>query len=511
MHSRNILILLVVLLIAGVGSLFLGSAVASSDFNTIGIFIGGTLAISLYILLGRNIWILIPIFAVWQGNIQVLPIPFSVNNLMVGFAVFCWIINILTRRESLRYNFTALDGVIGVMIIVLIIGYVRNPVSLSILGGSSAGARPYFEIGMALMAYVMLSSTRIDKAWINRVPYITVVLCVVLAVGGAIAYFLPNIGLYLYRIYTGFMPNMRELDTSGQSVGLEVTRAGYLNPLAMTIVAILYASRAPLANLSPRNPLRIVALGIALLCTLLSGFRGVLGAQAAYFTIASWVWWRGKGFVLTAVLATGTILCVFVISMIFELPLGVQRSLSFLPGDWDQQLVANTETSNDFRLDLWQRAWYEGGIEDVWLGDGFRVPVRELEYQQAQMAAGYVKAEAKITYYLITGDLHSGPLSTIKYIGVVGLFVFMILCITIAYRAYKLWNYAIRNNSDLMIGYFVLPMIYFPVLYIFVFGSFRVDLPRVLVSAGLLVLLTNVIKDMQSSKLEKEPEIGTDD
>jgi hypothetical protein len=503
MNSRNILILIAVLAVSLIGSVFLGSAVAKSEFNTVAGFVVGAMALTLYLVLGKNVWVLIPVFAYWTGNIGILPIPFSVNNLVVGFVLICWIINILSKRENLGFSLKSLDAAILLLLVVMSIGYARNPVSIAILGGNSVGARPYFEMGMGLMAYVMLSSVRVDPIWVNRVPYMTVISCAILAIGGAIAYFIPTVGFIASRVYSGFLPNMNAVGFLQEGAG-EITRAGYLTPLALSITALLYAKRAPLMNFSFRHPLRTVFLGFALLLALLTGFRGAIGQQAAYFVIGSGMWWKGKGLVLTGLMATLVIAGVFVVSMLFELPFGAQRSLSFLPGDWDQKLITNTQRSNEFRFDMWHRAWYEDGIKDVWLGDGYRIPMSQLEYQKGLMAQGYVNEEERITYYLITGDLHSGPLSAIKYVGVLGLIVFLILSIMIAVQAWKLWNYAISKNSNLMIGFYVIPMIYFPVAYMFIFGSFRIDLSRVLVSAGLLILLKNIMRDSMSDENQEE-------
>lgn len=504
MNANKTLILVIVSAIALFGSLFLGSAAAQTDFTTIGAFLGGVVALTTYLVLGKNTWILIPVFAMWQGKIGILPIPFSVNNLVVGFAVFCWVVNILSRREKLRHSLTGLDMMVICMVTVLVLGFARNPVSLRIFGGGGAiGARPYFEMVMGVMAYVMLSSIRIDGRWLKRIPYITIATSVVLAIGGAIAYFMPSIGIYLNHVYSGFALNSREFG-GGIEGGLVVTRAGYLTPLAATITAILYSKRAPLMNLSLRHPLRTIALGGAFLLTLVSGFRGAFAAQGMYFLIGSWMWWKGKGLVVTGVLGTLALVGIFAISMVVEVPLGMQRALTFLPGDWNREVVMQAEGSTDFRINMWHQAWNEGGIQNVWFGDGYRIPMGELQYYQELQMRGYVKEADKITYYLITGDLHSGPLSTIKYVGVLGLVVFSLLIMTIAVKIYKLWNLAIQSRSQLMIGFYALPLIYFPIVYMFIFGSFRVDLPRVFVGAGLLVLLTNALRDELAMKRKED-------
>ena len=507
MHSKNILLLIVVIGIAGVGSLFLGSAVANEEFSTVGIFIAAAMAIALFVGLGKNVWILIPVFAAWQGRINILPIPFSVSNLVVGFAVACWLVLVVTRRENLRIKITGLDVVIGLIIIILALGYLRNPVGIAALkGGGNVGARPYFEVAMALMAYLMLSTIRIDAIWLNRIPWITIAASSILAVGGGIAYLSPDVGIYLYQIYSGFMPNLRDLDTTGGNDLLEVGRAGYLLPMAFAILMLLYGTKAPIANLSPRNPIRIFALGTSIVFTLLSGFRGAIAGQGVYFGLASWVWWRGKGLFVTIALALMTIGSIYVASVLFELPLPVQRTLSFLPGDWNHEVVMQAEGSKDWRIEMWEQAWYEDGIKNKIIGDGFKVPMGELQYYQALIASGRVRQDEKATYYIITGDLHSGPLSAIKYVGIIGLVFFVVLSLVISVRFYKIWRYAIDAKLDAYIGYFALPAMYFPILYIFVFGSFRVDMPRILVSAGMLVLVEKAIRDLVRKKQIEEQE-----
>src|SRR5690606_25471702 len=124
----------------------------------------------------------------------------------------------------------------------------------------------------------------------------------------------------------------------------------------------------------------------------------------------------------------------------------------------------------------------------------------ELAYYSELQKKGKITPEQLADYYLMTGDLHSGPLSAIKFVGVVGLVCFVVLSIVISIKYVKLWRFAKGHEAKSSVGYYAIYSCYFPIVYIFVYGAFQTDLPSLIVSAGLLKLLDRSVRSYHNDR-----------
>src|SRR5436190_16252808 len=84
------ILLAIVTLVGLLGALALGKMVALNDYMKIGMIVGGTVAITICLALGKKIWILIPLCWLLTGKISILPLPFSVQQLgiLAAFGTF---------------------------------------------------------------------------------------------------------------------------------------------------------------------------------------------------------------------------------------------------------------------------------------------------------------------------------------------------------------------------------------------------------------------------------------
>lgn len=509
MNSQKIGSLIAIVALIIIGSVVLGSSAAKGDLLQLGGFIVIVVSVALFVILGKNTWVLIPVFLLWDGRIAILPLPFSVSNLAIIFSVGVWLLNVLTRKEIIRSKYTKIDILVGLTLCSVFLSFVRNPVGIRALGETDlVGGRPYFEVAMALVAYVMLSSIRPDLRWFNRIPILSVGAAAIIAVGGAAAFLVPQLGIYMYQFYSGFMPNMEEFRSSGRDGGqfYGVGRAGYLTPLSITLIYYLYAKRAPIKNVLPRYPWGFMGMLVAAICALLSGFRGVLGAQGAYFLLGSAVWSGIRGFLMTIATAIVMISAISFSSTLVTYPERIQRAVSFLPGDWDDRVVRSGQESTDWRVEMWEEAMYGTGIRNKWLGDGFGILQSEIDYFQEKELAGTATTEDQHHFHILAGSLHSGPLTAVRYVGVVGLILYLLLAISIAVGFTKLWRSCIRYRENIMVGFFALSALYHPFKFIFVFGSYDLDFPKLLVSAGLLVLCRNLVSSEQEREAKNAQE-----
>lgn len=92
---------------------------------------------------------------------------------------------------------------------------------------------------------------------------------------------------------------------------------------------------------------------------------------------------------------------------------------------------------------------------------------------------------------MLAGDFHSGPVTTIKVIGYVGLLVLIMAMCIMSYRAHKLIIFAREKPFFREVMFFCLPMVTSPIIYLFIFGSFKTSIPIWFIQLGFLRLLEN--------------------
>jgi hypothetical protein len=261
--------------------------------------------------------------------------------------------------------------------------------------------------------------------------------------------------------------------------------------------------------------LRIVRFGmfcLALVCVLLSGYRGAVFELALIFALTTYL--RGDASKLLRLAGIGSIGLVLLLLMqgtIFNLHPSIQRTLSFLPGKWDPNVLADANFSKQWRIDMWERMLKtDRYIENKWLGDGFGTSAMQL--QQSQSALANNSPEQIQETFLINGIVHSGPVSTIRYVGYVGLAIFMVFLLVCVREAWLICR-ACRGTPYFSMALLICaPIIYKPVGFVVIHGSYDYDLPRALVVAGLLKMLRTSIREHLATepapKAAPEPSFG---
>jgi len=193
-----------------------------------------------------------------------------------------------------------------------------------------------------------------------------------------------------------------------------------------------------------------------------------------------------------------------------QLPLTVQRTLSWLPGDWNPQAVADAEGSTQWRVEMWAWAWNDDRIlRDRTWGQGFGLSLDDMSLIANSLSAGQGGANllggSDRENFMITGSFHSGPLSTIKYIGVVGLALYYPLMCYMALLAWRLCINA-RGTQAFALALFVgIPIIYEPFNFVVVFGGLDSNYPQLLFWAGLLNMTQRYVDSLKpASRLNME-------
>lgn len=489
-------------------ALALGLMVARNDFIKIGALLAVVVAGTVCLGLGKNIWLLIPATWLLIGKISILPLPFSVRDLGV-FTAFATFIGLMVFKKLPKMgSLTKLDLFLFLNLGYLATVYLRNPVGTLAMGSEMVGGRPYVDVITATLAYWVLQHVTASRKEARILPFLMSLGSGVVAVLGMLTMKFPFLVPFVAPFYSGIDVSSYMQQQLGNSSGPEVSRATPLLGFGTTVGNALISYVRPMELILFLRPVRSILYYVSFFCILLAGFRSAFVALGVLSLLSSYFFGGVKELVrMTFALLIGVIALVAIQSSGVELPLSAQRALSFIPINWDERAVHDAETSSEWRFQIWEIALQgDKYIKNKILGDGFGYSLYELKIQMAAAwgGTGYIdtnNAEAQ----LISGAYHSGPLSAIRYVGLVGLILFTIFLIASAVYGWRV-IIAARNSPFLPLALFGgLTAIYKPIEYWFIFGQFDSDLPKAIFTLAILNLARRSLK---ASKEESQIPTG---
>jgi hypothetical protein len=139
---------------------------------------------------------------------------------------------------------------------------------------------------------------------------------------------------------------------------------------------------------------------------------------------------------------------------------------------------------------MWKDALSGGFIKNKLLGDGFGFDraAMNLIADQMQGGVGFVGG-TRHEAHMIRGSFHSGPLSSIRFVGVVGLV--LILCLMGAvFRLALITAFKAKGTPYFPLALFVgIPFLWLPFHFIFIFGAFDNALKSLIIGIGMLNII----------------------
>lgn len=478
------------LLFAAVGALFaaiyLGMAAATAQFEAIA-WVLGSLVLVTCLLLGRRIWLLIPFLAAVNLAVRIPTMPNTLmlaQVLVLGFSALL----VAVRKITLQPKLTELEFLMIGLFLMVVQVYVRNPAGVWVFGGATVGGKAYFVFLLTLVSALYLASLVVDARDLKRVVTLSIVGSVINLSFGLLGKVFPIIGFYTganYQIDQGYATPLR--DEGAASRFLEVSSFG--QKAALWVCCFREPLRAAF------NPLWLCLILLSGLCALMGGFRS--GFAAVMLTYIVGVCYRGGlGHVLiSGLLGAGGIAALAMVNLVSPLPPNVQRTLTFLPGTWEQRYKDDAKGSTDWRVEIWEEVLLtDRWISNKIMGDGLGFTAKQLEYQLLlkEGQAGRIGTsgwDLQREGVLASGDYHSGPVSTVRVIGYVGLAFVLLFQIRLAVHAHR---QIIRCRGTewyplaLLIG---IPLIWGPVFFHLIFGDFRTEAVALLMGAAMVRLL----------------------
>jgi hypothetical protein len=478
----------------------LGSLTGRGSLGAMSLVLLAVLSITVCIWLRSKTWILIALTWDLTGSVPMTNLPLGVRDIVVLLVLGSYAVFYALKLVRVTAKLDMIDFLIGLILLYLLTVYIRNPVGTAAFGSQKVGGRPYFDAGIAFLAFAVLSRAPIDPQSIRRMPlYLLIATASTsLASLGIIAF--PALGGALAQIYSGFAPPEVAIQTDATE------RKQGLSWGSNNGMRLLCSYFPPITLLFPIHFWRFCAASACMAGVLLSGFRSSFVTVVLYAILSSFFQRRIRDIVTVCLI--GAMMVTFLAlanRRVFTLPLAVQRVLTMFPGNWDPIAEANASDSTQWRLEMWRIVLNEDRyIQNRIFGDGYGFTRSELATMITEQLGGQgFYGAARQESFMISGMFHSGPLSTIRYVGYIGLFIYTSLIIIMAKRAWKLIRTAEGTPYFPAVLFVGMSIIISPLVFYLIAGAFQYNLPDTIFAAGLLKLLergvnTDAVNDANS-------------
>ncbi len=495
-------------IVMGLGILFAwmaGNYVVEEDYTPIAAVLGFLVVVTMIFGVGQSIYALIPICWGLTGKISVLPLPFDVRQLVIMLACGLFIPAIIFKSKMRKPPFESIDLWIWINLLYIAITFIRNPVGVAAIGGSArVGGKPYVDVILGLMAYLMLSRFRISTKFASALPLYIVLVSAFTAFAGGVAMLVPSVGSVLGKFYSAFLDTSYYAGGDALQAVVGETRLGFLTGLGSSLILFCISSVNPIQMIRIQNLKLLFFYCSGYIMILLGGFRNGIIAAFLQTAVAIFIRDRFVGVVkflfLIFIIAVGGILLSY---SSVNLPYTFQRALCFLPGNWDETAKSDAQGSSEWRFEMWKMALTSDKyIKSKFLGDGFGFLREDFErgvdmmYGRTSLAANEVEQEQ----FMLGGDFHSGPVSSIRFVGYVGLVLFLILLVKCVYYATSVIRKATGTPFQKISLFIGIPIIIYPIFFVFVFGDYRTGIVDLLYSVGMIKLLTFSLQDYQAGR-----------
>jgi hypothetical protein len=416
--------------------------------NTLPLVSLGAVAVLLFFVygLGDRCWLIIPFCLSITGNLNFLPLNFSMQELAI-LAVFCYLLFRMIFGLDVAWKlgpailWIPLAGVFSVLLFHWISS---GDIGIKLLGGSGWGGRKYFKVTLAILCLPLLASfPGMRSQDLQKVPLVYFLGSFVDIVPDLLTTFVPATAPYVWRIYSGV--NLAEFGATLQGNFLgekSITRFGTLARLgaALGLVTLCYFSARTWLQPNRLWAFPVVLLG-GLLCTV-SGFRNTIFRYGLSVFAGLFATLRFKSLLLLPSLAAGALAVAFTHGTVLNYPLPIQRSLAFLPGNWDGQAIRETEGSSKWRKKIDELFYKEYFGQAPLLGQGYHfdpeLAKRDTDVYLAivarQAAAGDEFADVR--NFIEQRQPHEGPVHALLVSGVVGTVFFVAFCASLLFLSF---------------------------------------------------------------------------
>jgi len=265
--------------------------------------------------------------------------------------------------------------------------------------------------------------------------------------------------------------------SSDQQWQIGVTRLGAFGTTASVITSFMLA-RFGLRGIFTGSQIwwRTPLFLLMFLCCMLGGYRNVIFNFALTCILMFFMEGLQRTKLLPMFVMIGVTLSCLLVPFAHHLPYTFQRALSFLPLDIDAAARADAEGSSEWRFRMWHDLWPRVP-QYLLLGKGYALTMEDFEMiGNGTLANGAAaQLDAGEDALAVSGDYHSGPLSTIIPFGIWGAITFvwfMLAGLRVVYRNFKYGDKQLRIVNIFFLAQYVTHI----VSYFFIYGAYTNDM-----------------------------------
>jgi hypothetical protein len=416
---------------------FLISSTLTVDFGP-ALFLGGFLALLVAFFFLKDSLCIWPLLgSSIAGSLNFLPLPLTATHIFCLQLILYYVTGyVLIRKKHIKLGKTAF--VWPILIIAMIVLYHNHDLNVRVLGGDTEGAKPAILLYLVVLAYfcgINIESPSIN--FISKVPLYAVILTAISNTPFFLSTFFPSLAPYLYYItdnvnVEAYLTSQSPVAGTSGAIG----RLGALGPLGGSLQLYLICHYPIGTWLRPSRWWVIFLSLFSMILVLETGFRNNLFGFFVLTAVGIWCYYSWRSiYILGIALIVPVMLLVASSDNLIQLPekklpLIAQRTLSFLPGDWDQEALESAKSSNDFRKNIQDVYIKEYLYKSPWIGNGFNINKKEYDTLNNTLKSGqtgqdpdYLQAKT-----FIEGKLfHTGWISLYDHVGLIGSLAFIAL------------------------------------------------------------------------------------
>jgi hypothetical protein len=348
-------------------------------------------------------------------------------------------------------------------------------INLQHLGGEGAGGgRKYLNLFIGAATYFALTSQAIPR----KRFHFYLMLAMLPSLLGALGDLFPFLPSPLNKINLLFPPSQ----TYEDGVSLGTTRLSSVSFAVGCIMSYMLARYGLRGTFSPQKPGRAVLFIISFILTFLGGYRSSLIGMTMTLTLMFFLERMYRTRIMPFLVMGGILGITLLAAFSDKLPFTFQRSMCFLPFKWDADVLMDADHSSQWRYRIWAETWPQ--VPDhLLLGKGYTITAEDYSFMGiSAFLNGNINASDD--NLAVSGDYHSGPLTTLMPFGIwggIGMLWLMGATIYVTYRNYKYGDPELHTYNIYMFVSAVGATFFF----LFIVGAFSSDMGNFAKLAGL--------------------------
>jgi O-Antigen ligase len=379
-------------------------------------------------------------------------------------------LSLLHRTISEKARFLSAPSITWPLVffiaVVLMTAKLTGGIGLHSLGNDTVGGSFYVLLLMGLLGYFALTAKRIPPKKVK----LMVGLFFLSGCTSFISDMVPFLPHQLYFIFAFFPTYGSDFSLMEPGKFGDYARFSGTGWTGMALYFFMLANYGPRGIFLSGRLWRPVVFAVSFVLLFFGGFRSLIILCTGIFLVQFYLERMHRTRAFPVFIFAGFIGVVLLVAFAHTLPFTFQRSLAFLPLKLDPVARQAAQDTEDWRLGIWKDA-VATVPQYLLLGKGYAISAGQLAVASNQ-AFHYASDIESVD---ITGNYHSGPLSTIIPFGIWGaiaLIWFWIASWRALYLNYRYGDPALRTINIFLLAYFVIRIFQF----IIVFGGLYGDM-----------------------------------